>query len=279
MRIANPDLSQEEQIHQAGLAVINLFTADLFAFINNEMEMTEGAAWLMDYRRNNLSYRNYNFLDPSNLLKELLRVSQSPLRGPIRRAINPQQMVEFFDRLQIILDDRNDWVHHNLVFSPQALKNLLINVLPIAHVLELPVSTECDDILSKLDNVQPSIIIDVGVSSVVPNLGNPDNAIIDLIPLMTKEEPNIGELSGDILAPQSYVLQLNGEVRDRATGVLLSAFRPDFGHKVGVFLLARKPNGGRIRITSSGDLVAYFDDHWGYLARIPSEYWFPPDSN
>ena len=279
MRIANPDLLQEEQVHQTGLAIINLFATDLFAYINKEMEISEGANWLMDYRRGNIVYRNYNFFDPSNLLKELLRVSQSPLRGPIRRAINPQELVEFFNQLQIILDDRNDWVHHNFAFSLEALKNLLMNILPIAHVLHLAVSVECDDIFSKLNGVQPSKVIEVGVSSTVLYSLNLDSAIIDLIPLMTKGEPNIGDLVNDNLTAHSYVLQLSGEVRDRETGIMLSDIRPDFGHKIGVFLLVRKPNGGRIRMTSSGELVAYFEDHWGYLARIPSEYWFPPHSN
>ena len=279
MRIANPDLTQHEQVHQTGLAVINLFATDLYSYINGELEVVEGVNWLMEYRKSNLIYRNYNFTDPSNLLKELLRVSQSPLRGPLRRAIAPQEMVTFFDRLQIILDDRNDWVHHNLNFSPQALKNLLINILPVAHALQLAVSKECDEIFSKLEDVQPISVIEVSGSSNVTDSTNPASAIIDLIPLITIEEPNIGELLSEGLDTQSYVLQLNGEVRDRTTGVILSDIRPDFGHKVGVFLLVRKPNGGRIRMTVSGALVAYFEDHWGYLARIPPEYWFPTDLN
>lgn len=279
MRIAAPDLSQEEQVHQSGLALINLFATDLFTYISREMETKEGADWLIEYRRSNISYRNYNFLDPSNLLKELLRVSQSPLRVTIRRVIKAQEMVEFFDRLQIILDDRNDWVHHNLPFTAQALKDLLIDILPIAQVLQLAVSAECDYIFSKLNDIQANPAIGVANNSIILTSTNPDSAIVDLIPLMTIEEPNIGELSSESLTAQSYVLQLNGEVRDRTTGTLLSEIHPVFGHRVGVFLLARKPNGGRIRMTSSGRLVAYFEDHWGYLARIPVEYWYPKDLN
>ncbi len=84
MRLAVPDLHQEEQVHQTGVALINLLGVDLFKFINSSLENSDGTDWLTTYRKSNLVYANYNFIDPSNLLKELLRVSTSPLRKPIR---------------------------------------------------------------------------------------------------------------------------------------------------------------------------------------------------
>ncbi len=88
MRLAIPDMSQDGQIHQTGLGLINLFGSDLFTFLNKELENTEGVDWLTKYRRTNLIYQNYNFVDPSNLLKELLRVSTTPLRKPIKNIVH-----------------------------------------------------------------------------------------------------------------------------------------------------------------------------------------------
>ena len=110
MRLAIPNLDQEEQIHQTGIGLINLLGVDLFYSINMDLEVVEGIDWLTKYRKSSLVYLNYNFNDPSNLLKELLRVSSSPLRNPIRKVIPAKENVVFFNRLQVILDDINDWI-------------------------------------------------------------------------------------------------------------------------------------------------------------------------
>ena len=83
MRLAIPDLGQEGQIHQTGIGIINLLGIDLFEVVNGNLESADGVDWLTKYRKTSLVYLNYNFNDPSNLLKELLRVSTSPLRKPI----------------------------------------------------------------------------------------------------------------------------------------------------------------------------------------------------
>ena len=142
MRLALPDLNQEEQLHQTGIALINLLGMDFFRFINTELERTEGKNWLTTYRKTNLIYANFNFIDPSNLFKELLRVSTSPLRKPIRESIPTKDSVAFFNRLQIILDDRNDWVHHNSKFSSEQLKTLILNIYPVCDKLNLELETE-----------------------------------------------------------------------------------------------------------------------------------------
>ena len=137
MRLAIPDLDQEGQIHQTGIGLINLLGIDLFDSVNRSLEVSDGLDWLTKYRKTSLVYINYNFNDPSNLLKELLRVSTSPLRKPIKERVNPKEIVAFFNRLQIILDDRNDWVHHNSDFTRENLKTLILNIYPISQKLEL----------------------------------------------------------------------------------------------------------------------------------------------
>jgi hypothetical protein len=50
MRLAIPDMSQDGQIHQTGLGLINLFGSGLFNFLNKELENTEGVDWLTAIR-------------------------------------------------------------------------------------------------------------------------------------------------------------------------------------------------------------------------------------
>ena len=157
MRLAIPDMSQDGQIHQTGLGLINLFGSDLFTFLNKELENTEGVDWLTKYRRTNLIYQNYNFVDPSNLLKELLRVSTTPLRKPIKNIVPQKDLVAFFNRLQVILEDRNDWVHHNSVFTKENLKTLILNLYPVVQRMKLDLLTECDYFLPILDGVEPDV--------------------------------------------------------------------------------------------------------------------------
>jgi hypothetical protein len=275
MRLALPDLQHEEQVHQTGIALINLFGADFFKFIDSELEKIDGVDWLTTYRKTNLVYANYNFVDPSNLLKELLRVSTSPLRKPIRTAIDSKDSVPFFNRLKVILDDRNDWVHHNSKFSSEQLKTLILNIYPIAEKLNLLVKTECDFLLSKLDGVVPDIAqVD---NPIVPETESKTEselikAIQNIIP---SDERPIGEVVESEFTEFSYVLHLTGEVRNRKNNELLSELNPDMAESIGALLIARKPNGGRLRLSRDGVIAAYFEDHWGYLATVSPEQWFP----
>jgi hypothetical protein len=275
MRLALPDLQHEEQVHQTGIALINLFGADFFKFTDSELEKSDGVDWLTTYRKSNLVYANYNFVDPSNLLKELLRVSSSPLRKPIRTAIDSKDSVPFFNRLKVILDDRNDWVHHNSKFSSEQLKTLILNIYPIAEKLNLLVKTECDFLLSKLDGVVPDIAqVD---NPIVPETESKTEselikAIQNIIP---SDERPIGEVVESEFTEFSYVLHLTGEVRNRKNNELLSELNPDMAESIGALLIARKPNGGRLRLSRDGVIAAYFEDHWGYLATVSPEQWFP----
>lgn len=275
MRLALPDLNHDEQIHQTGLGLINLFGLDLFNVLNRELELTEGFDWLTKYRKANLAYQNYNFLDPSNLLKELLRVSTSPLRKPIRSKIPQKELVAFYNRLQLVLEDRNDWVHHNSSFTRENLKTLILNLYPIANILNLLLKNECDYFLSILDGVEPDV--PQTEEPIVASSGNTEKSeLIQAIhAVLPENEPNIGDLVEGHFLEFSYVLHLNGDIRNRKSNELLSEANPSLAGKIGALLIARKPGGGRLRITAKGLLAAYFEDHWGYLASVSSENWFP----
>jgi hypothetical protein len=275
MRLAIPNLQQEEQIHQTGIGLINLLGVDLFNAVNLELEISEGSDWLTKYRKSSLVYQNYNFNDPSNLLKELLRVSSSPLRTPIRKLISPKEIVAFFNRLQIILDDRNDWIHHNSIFTSENLKTLILNIYPISEKLNLPIIAECDFLLSKLDGV----VADLPQTDdpIVPASKSDTDSVWteEIQEVVSESERAVGELIEDKFLEHSYVLHLTGEIRNRKNNQLLSEVKKEVAASLGTVLIARKPAGGRLRITSTGIIAAYFEDHWGYLAKVDPDQWFP----
>ena len=275
MRLAIPDLSQEEQVHQTGVALINLLGVDFFEFIDVELQKNNGADWLTTYRKSSLVYANYNFIDPSNLLKELLRVSSSPLRNPIRSKIEAKDSVAFFNRLKVILDDRNDWVHHASKFSNEQLKTLTLNIYPIAEKLGLQLKIECDFLLKKLSGIEPDVV-QIEDPIVPESTSKPETELIKVINEITSgDEHDIGQLVEAPFTEYSYVLHLTGEVRNRKNDQILSEVNPKVAASVGALLISRKPNGGRLRLTREGVVVAYFEDHWGYLATVNPEQWFP----
>lgn len=275
MRLAIPDLDQEGQIHQTGIGLINLLGIDLFESLNKSLEANDGLDWLTKYRKTSLVYLNYNFNDPSNLLKELLRVSTSPLRKPIKEKIEQKEILAFFNRLQVILDDRNDWVHHNSTFSRENLKTLILNIYPVAQKLGLVMIEESDFLLSKLDGIVPDVpqvddpIVASTVSTSEPEL------VKGIQEIISNSDLEVGELVEGKFLDFSYVLHLTGEIRNRKTNELLSELKPDFAVTIGTLMVARKPSGGRLRITGDGLVAAYFEDHWGYIATVTPEQWFP----
>jgi len=89
------------------------------------------------------------------------------------------------------------------------------------------------------------------------------------------DEREIGQLIEAPFTEYSYVLHLTGEVRNRKNDQILSEVNPKVAASVGALLISRKPNGGRLRLTREGVVAAYFEDHWGYLATVNPEQWFP----
>lgn len=272
MRLAIPDFMQRHQINQTGIALINLFADDFFTWIDTELRESVGANWLIEYRKTQLYYLNYNFQDPSNLFKEIIRVSSSPLRIPIRGAIPQRDMVAFFSRLENILDDRNDWVHLNLNFSQENLMSLILDIYPVCKTLNLESTNECDSLLTLLSGVSP----DINQSCESENQTLETAKIIqEFNSLVPENEPAIGSIVDEPLDDSSYVLHLTGEISDRRTKTKLSEIDEQYASSLGALLIARKPNGGRLRITKEWVLLAYFEDHWGYLLKVKRNCWFP----
>jgi hypothetical protein len=93
--------------------------------------------------------------------------------------------------------------------------------------------------------------------------------------IVSNSDLQVGELIEGKFLDYSYVLHLTGEIRNRKSNELLSELKPNFAVAIGTLMVARKPSGGRLRITSEGIVAAYFEDHWGYIATVTPEQWFP----
>ena len=133
----------------------------------------------------------------------------------------------------------------------------------------------CDFLLSKLDGVEADLpqVEDPVVASTVSDSDSEWTAKIQEV--VSESERAVGELVEEKFMEFSYVLHLTGEIRNRKNNQLLSEVNPEFAASLGTVLIARKPTGGRLRVTSSGILAAYFEDHWGYLAKVSPDQWFP----
>lgn len=265
VRLRAPSLDNNSEIQAYGLGLINLFTSDLFDFINLILIKSEGNNWVQDHKIKDLKFAELNLRDPSSLLKELTRNGQSILRKPINSFVNKAQLKDFYNRLDDVLTERNSWVHNEIDPTPKSLESLVVVVKRIAWLLELSVIKECDSILNLMrpeeseqvrsQEITP-VITEVTPISSIPN-GAEDLRVID----------------PDIFINQSYTLHLSGSIRDRKTDTLLEAQVPgakEFAAK----LLAKKPSGGRLKITKEGEIACFQDEKWIFLAKVEPDRWF-----
>ena len=267
-RIAEPDFSSESQIHSTGLSLINLFAQDLFAFIDKGLAKEKGKNWLTDLQLIKMNVSEVNYNDPSVLLKEVVNVGSSPLRAPISALVPKAQWKDFYNRLAEVLGSRHLWFHNEIRATSEELKSLCILIRKVSWILELQVSEECGQLLAKLE---PEDIQEA--EDELPS-GSPSEIVGTFQPLTENESLEVGtQLSGPFIS-HSYTLHLNGSIRDRATDDLLQDIC-EAGGTLGALLIARKPSGGRLRITEDGQIAAYFGEHWGYLGVVSGDKWFP----
>jgi hypothetical protein len=268
IRIALPELGISNQVHAAGIGLINVFTSDLFEFIDKSLKKTKGPNWLVEMQVQNVG-ADQNFKDPSVLLKELVRKGQSPLRQPVSANIPAANWKDFYKRLEELLGERHLWVHNEIKADSDQLKSLVVLISKLAWALELPVVTECTSILELIDPEETQVKVETpepiaAASEIAAELGR----------FTSNDEVLVGTpLVGPFIS-HSYTLHMNGSVRDRGSDELLGDL-VDAGDTLGALLIARKPSGGRLRITATGEVAAYFGETWGFLAKVEPNNWFP----
>jgi hypothetical protein len=308
MRIQVPTDYSEDNITVTANALFVHFANDLSSFINSFMTAKHGPAWLQDLKVDDVTYRNFNPKDPAALLKDLAKYGGSKLRPALFSKIERGFIKEYLEDLDDLLGERNAWLHRQVQETQAELLDLVTTLLRVGNPLSLPIVEDCLAIQNSIlapSKEDPSVAPNVAVieapveepildpqeesieeSSVSPVIeADPGTkkvvseaeaiSVSEIIQIAGEETSHIGDEVKERLLSHSYVLHLNGDIRDRASDELLSDVNPASAQSLGAFLISRKPSGGRIRITEDGTLCAFFEEKWGYLAKVKSEDWFP----
>ena len=283
-RISIPNLDDPIQISMAANNVLTLFGIDLSNKVETSMISLLGDGWLTGIADQNEKYKNFNVHDMTAVLKDLTRNGQSVLRLPLLQHIEKREIPAFFNALDDVLGERNAWVHRQVNSDASEFCDLVQTILTASRYLELEIVKECENLLSKKDQlphqvVVPSVEESLAMVEPVILIMNEPTPDIPVAPIQTstsdREPYAIGTPIALPMLSHSYVLRLNGAIEDRATGKSLSEVNPKSAVAYSILLLSRKPSGGRIRITKGGILCAFIDDNWGFLAQIDAANWFP----
>jgi len=104
-----------------------------------------------------------------------------------------------------------------------------------------------------------------GVATYLGSLGEPVGA----------SSEQTSQAAHGFFIPQTYTLRLNGRIEDRGTGESLLNVNPDAAEPVGLRLLDAVPRGGRLRVTTTGDVARHQDGKWVVVAHVTDADWFP----
>jgi hypothetical protein len=299
VRIQIPRDFTEDEIAVTANIFFWHFANDLGAFINKFMTERDGASWLQNLKVNEEAYKGFNIKDPAALLKDLAKFGGSKLRPAIHSKVERGFLMEYYKDVDALLGERNIWYHRQVQETKEELLDLIATILRAAKPLGLRVVEDCLAIQNAIINGPTENVVSLpienvaitaepifsepvplttkdGNSSPIPETSSAEAYLIaDIIDIAASETSQIGEEVSDQLLSHSYVLHVNGDIRNRLTDQLLSDVNPQSAKALGSFLLARKPAGGRIRITEEGVLCAFFGEKWGYLAKVKPEDWFP----
>ena len=308
MRIQIPSDYTEDNVTVTANALFVHFANDLSQFIGTFMTSKYGVAWLQNLKVEDTNYRNFNPKDPAALLKDLAKYGGSKLRLALHSKIERGFLKEYLEDLDDLLGERNAWLHRQVQETEAELLDLVTTLLRVGKPLGLKIVDDCLAIQESILNpiMEPSsseqemelpesiptelqtiILQEVSAVDEVIKVeeAQVDAQIKDTLPepistlnvvqIAGLETSQIGDEVKERLLSHSYVLHLNGDIRDRASDELLMEVNPISAQSLGMFLISRKPAGGRIRITEDGTLCAFFSEKWGYLAKVKAEDWFP----
>jgi hypothetical protein len=194
---------------------------------------------------------------------------------PLNAQISRDKLAYFYDGLDDLLGERNAWVHRQIDENMSELSDLATttsNLLALCAldfdylgwIEKLSTSKEQSESVSVADSLEmlPSIA-KVEVPEERFEMNN------------NKEEDfTIGSPISSRFLTHSYVLEANGDISDRNTGVRISEFNSNYQTLIKSALSDIKV-GSRLRITQEGQLCSFFEDHWGFLTNIDPVEWFP----
>ena len=274
IRIAVPDLNVETLVHSAGIGLINCLANDLFGFINTKLSRELGSNWLADIQAKDLSLKSVNYRDPSLLFNHLTLPTHPDIRAILRKPINAvipkNNLKDFYALLEHVLGERHLWFHRQIEATPDQLRDLAVSINKVAFAVDgLAVVRECKAVLDLFQPKESQALSDDGEMTDAP-------AIIQAIQnVTTGEELSVGSPVAGPFLPYTYTLTLAGIIRDRKADLQLDQVDKELATSLGALLIARKPSGGRLRITNQGVVAAFFGEEWGYLAQVTPDKWFP----
>jgi len=269
------ELHKPYGIFSAALVIISHFSDYVFGQINLGLTELYGVNWKKKLQDEELLPREFNHRDPQAILKELARNGSSQLRFPLNGKISRHKLSYFYDGLDDLLGERNAWVHRQLDESLPELKDLAntTSELLSACSLEFNYNQWIEGLLAmesgaeiQLDSLR--LISTTGFSK------NPSEEVTSTFPENVDSEIQIGAPVSSRFMTHSYVVESNGDVSDRNTGVKLSEFNSVY-QIILQSMLSELKVGSRLRLTQDGHLCSFFEDHWGYLATITPSEWFP----
>ena len=295
MRMMIPKEYDSNSVTMTANNLLLLMANDLADYIDKEMSRKQGVQWLATLKETNYAYRDFNLKDPAALLKDLARNGSSQIRQALNSRIERGFLKNYYDDMNVLLGERNVWIHRQVQETTAELLDLVTTIVRVATPLGLGLLTECtavkDSILKPLDETKSAAlhiptpepeeeeteIHHAKTEEVFEGLPAPDIQISlsEIVEISSNDTFEVGDAVTDRLLSHSYVLHLNGEIRNRATDEVLAEINPQSAEKLGALLIARKPSGGRLRITEEGYLCAFFGDKWGYLATVNNSDWFP----
>lgn len=83
------------------------------------------------------------------------------------------------------------------------------------------------------------------------------------------------QLAQGFFIPHTYTLRLNGRIEDRETGESLLNVNPQQATSTAQRLLEAVPRGGRLRVTTQGEVARHQDGDWIVVAQVSAKEWFP----
>ena len=261
-------------ILSAAFVLISHFSDSLYCEIDIGLRKLYGEHWMKKFQNEDLLTHEFNSRDPQSILKELARNGSSQFRLPLNSRIERENLSRFYDGLDDLLGERNAWVHRQLSEDFTELEDLAKTASALSEMCSL----DFDYLLwlselrtvKKITSIQaPEYESKFAVNTATEEIGE-----------STKMQKNqevqlsLGDAVTARFLTHSYVVGVGGDVIDRATGVQLSQFNSGYQKKLDT-LISNLKTGSRLRITAEAQLCSFFDDHWGFLADISPEEWFP----
>ena len=252
-------LNKPYGVFSAALIIILHFCDSLFLEIDYSLSDLYGEGWKKKLQDENTLPKDFNFRDPQAILKEIARNGSSQFRFPLNSRISREKLSFFYNGLDDLLGERNAWVHRQLAENLSELKDLAATSTSLLSAC----SIEIDYIswINELSNVE-ELIESKGAKSSDESLSktvqSTDEEQGEYMNNKRESELKIGSPVSSRFLSHSYVVEPNGDIADRNTGVKLSDFNSAYQKNLQVMVVSLKV-GSRLRMTQEGQLCSFLD--------------------